>query len=139
MPGTRHLVEPTGFEEIYIEGGLRWRNPEDDLPGDFEATCTVHYAAIRRPMDPQAFITDLKRRMTDGLDRLSAALADGSAGAGPGSPRTRPRSPNGSTMYGRRRSSRADMFGVPRSTVYGHLDKTMTVPRQPKKKASAKT
>jgi hypothetical protein len=31
-------------------------------------------------MDPQAFITDLKRRMTDGLDRLSAALADGSAG-----------------------------------------------------------
>ncbi|MFE0654093.1 recombinase family protein [Streptomyces sp. NPDC059534] len=27
----------------------------------------------------------------------------------------------------------ADMFGVPRSTVYGHLDKTKTVPRQPKK------
>jgi DNA invertase Pin-like site-specific DNA recombinase len=27
----------------------------------------------------------------------------------------------------------ADMFGVPRSTMYGHLDKTKTVPRQPKK------
>ncbi|MFC4608740.1 hypothetical protein ACFO9E_13045 [Streptomyces maoxianensis] len=27
----------------------------------------------------------------------------------------------------------ADLFGVPRSTVYGHLDKTNTVPRQPKK------
>jgi DNA invertase Pin-like site-specific DNA recombinase len=27
----------------------------------------------------------------------------------------------------------ADLFGVPRSTVYGHLDKTKTVPRQPKK------
>ena len=26
----------------------------------------------------------------------------------------------------------ADLFGVPRSTVYGHLDKTKTVPRQPK-------
>ncbi|MEV7234622.1 Tn3 family transposase [Streptomyces sp. NPDC051020] len=65
--------------EIYIEGGRRWCNPEDDLPGDFEATRTVHYAAIRQPMDPQAFITDLKRRMTDGLDRLSAALADGSS------------------------------------------------------------
>ncbi|MDN3057063.1 Tn3 family transposase [Streptomyces sp. SRF1] len=66
--------------EIYIEGGLRWRNPEDDLPGDFEATRTVHYAAIRQPMDPKAFIADLKKRMTSGLDRLSAALADGSAG-----------------------------------------------------------
>lgn len=27
----------------------------------------------------------------------------------------------------------ADLFGVPRSTVYGHLDKEATVPRQPKK------
>ncbi|MER6984661.1 helix-turn-helix domain-containing protein [Streptomyces carpinensis] len=32
----------------------------------------------------------------------------------------------------------ADMFGVPRSTVYGHLDKTKTVPRQPKKTTAAK-
>lgn len=32
----------------------------------------------------------------------------------------------------------ADMFGVLRSTVYGHLDKTRTVPRQPKKPAVTK-
>ncbi|WP_343240171.1 helix-turn-helix domain-containing protein [Streptomyces sp. SID12488] len=32
----------------------------------------------------------------------------------------------------------ADMFNVPRSTVYGHLDKTKTVPGQPKKTAAAK-
>ena len=32
----------------------------------------------------------------------------------------------------------ADLFGVPRSTVYGHLDKTKTVPRQPKKTAVKK-
>ncbi|MFE5560211.1 Tn3 family transposase [Streptomyces sp. NPDC056544] len=66
--------------EIYVEGAMRWRNPENDLPGDFEATRTVHYAAIRQPQDPQEFITGLKQRMTNGLDRLSAALADGSAG-----------------------------------------------------------
>lgn len=30
----------------------------------------------------------------------------------------------------------ADMFGVPRSTVYGHLDKARTVLRQPKKTAA---
>ncbi|MDA4887603.1 hypothetical protein PFZ55_11950 [Streptomyces sp. MS2A] len=66
--------------EIYVEGGRRWCNPEDDLPGDFESARTVHYAAIRRPEDPKESFTGLKRRMTDGLDRLSAALADGSAG-----------------------------------------------------------
>lgn len=32
----------------------------------------------------------------------------------------------------------ADMFNVPRSTVYGHLNKTKTVPRQPKKTPVAK-
>jgi DNA invertase Pin-like site-specific DNA recombinase len=32
----------------------------------------------------------------------------------------------------------ADLFGVPRSTVYGYLDKTKTVPRQPKKKTAVK-
>jgi hypothetical protein len=30
------------------------------------------------------------------------------------------------------------MFNVSRSTVYGHLDKAKTVPRQPKKAAAAK-
>ncbi|MET9646288.1 hypothetical protein AB0K71_08920 [Streptomyces syringium] len=33
----------------------------------------------------------------------------------------------------------ADMFGVPRSTVHGHLDKTKTVPRQPRKTALTKS
>lgn len=66
--------------EIYVEGAARWRDPEDDLPGDFEATRAVHYAAIRQPLNPRVFIADLKKRMTAGLDRFSAALADGSAG-----------------------------------------------------------
>jgi hypothetical protein len=66
--------------EIYVEGTARWCNPEDDLPGDFEATRTVHYAAIRQPLNPRAFIADQKKRMTAALDQLSAALADGSAG-----------------------------------------------------------
>ena len=66
--------------EIHVEGGSRWRNPEDDLPGDFAAARAVHYAAIRQPQDPGEFISDLKKRMAEALDRLSSALADGSAG-----------------------------------------------------------
>ncbi|TYB62046.1 Tn3 family transposase [Microbispora tritici] len=66
--------------EIYVKGAQRWCKPEDDLPGDFEAARAVHYAAIRQPEDPKEFIAGLKQRMTAGLDRLSAALADGSAG-----------------------------------------------------------
>ncbi|MFF8908059.1 hypothetical protein [Streptomyces olivaceoviridis] len=55
-------------------------DPEDDLPGDVESASTVHRAAIRQPEDAEEFAAGLKRRMPDGLDGLSAALADGSAG-----------------------------------------------------------
>ncbi|MET7281140.1 DUF4158 domain-containing protein [Kribbella sp. NPDC005582] len=56
--------------EVYVDGGVRWRNPEDDLPGDFDDTREVHYAALRQPTDPTEFITGLRQRMTDALTRL---------------------------------------------------------------------
>lgn len=66
--------------EIYVDGAGRWRNPERDLPGDFEANREVHYAALRRPVDPTAFIADVRRRHVDALDRLAGALRDDTAG-----------------------------------------------------------
>lgn len=66
--------------EIYVAGGNRWRNPEDDLPGDFDASREVHYAALRQPTDPTMFITGLRRRMTEALTRLDTALVDSTAG-----------------------------------------------------------
>jgi TnpA family transposase len=66
--------------EIYVDGGNRWRKPEDDLPGDFEDTREVHYAALRQPTDPTAFVTGLRERMADALGRLDQALVDGTAG-----------------------------------------------------------
>ncbi|ONM47892.1 MULTISPECIES: Tn3 family transposase [Nocardia] len=66
--------------EIYVEGGNRWRNPEDDLPGDFEQAREVHYAALRQPLDATEFITDLRARMTAGLEGLDRGLIEGSTG-----------------------------------------------------------
>ncbi len=66
--------------EVYVAGANRWRNPEDDLPGDFETAREVHYAALRQPADAAVFVTGLRERMTAALDRLAAALGDGSAG-----------------------------------------------------------
>lgn len=58
--------------EIYVEGGNRWRDPEDDLPGDFDTAREVHYAAIRQPLDPTEFIAGLRQRMSEALTRLDA-------------------------------------------------------------------
>jgi TnpA family transposase len=66
--------------EIYVDGANRWRNPDDDLPGDFDTTREVHHAAIRQPLDATEFIIGLRERMSAALTRLDTALVDGSAG-----------------------------------------------------------
>ena len=74
------LRDPVRRREVYVDGGRRWRNPEDDLPGDFEDTREVHYAALRQPTDPTVFVDGLKDRMSAALGRLDQALAAGETG-----------------------------------------------------------
>ena len=65
----------------------RWRNPEDDLPGDFEAAREVHYAAIRasRWTRPRSSPT-CAERLTDGADPLGRRPGRRRPPAGCGSP-----------------------------------------------------
>ena len=74
------LREAIRRREIWVVGANRWRDPEQDLPADFDANRDVHYAAIRQPLDPAAFIASLQQRLGGALGRLDRALADGSAG-----------------------------------------------------------
>jgi len=66
--------------EIWVEGGKTWRNPEADLPADFDDNRDVHYEALKKPRNPAAFLADLQRRHTAALDRLEGAMRKGSTG-----------------------------------------------------------
>ncbi|MGH9021711.1 MAG: Tn3 family transposase, partial [Acidimicrobiia bacterium] len=66
--------------ELWVVGSQRWRNPEDDLPADFELHREVHYGALRQPLDAGSFIAELKGRMRDAYGRLGNALGDGTCG-----------------------------------------------------------
>ena len=66
--------------EIWVEGGSQWRNPEEDLPGDFEDNRDIHYQALSKPREPAAFITRLKEQHVAALCRLNDALRDGATG-----------------------------------------------------------
>jgi hypothetical protein len=66
--------------EIFVQGSRRWRDPETDLPQDFEAHRETHYAAISQPLDPTAFIDQLRADLDQALGRLSGALQTGTAG-----------------------------------------------------------
>jgi len=66
--------------EVWVVGAGRWRNPEADLPGDFELNRDVHYAALRQPTDPSAFLAELRAKLTGALERLDVALTNDTAG-----------------------------------------------------------
>jgi TnpA family transposase len=70
------LREQLRCKEVWVVGAGRWRNPDEDLPKDFEARRTEHYGELRKPRDPQAFIDQLREEMTTELTALDDALPD---------------------------------------------------------------
>ena len=58
----------------------RGRNPDDDLPVDFEASREVHYQALGKPRDPGALSVGLRERHAAALGRLNDGLAAGTTG-----------------------------------------------------------
>jgi len=65
---------------VVAELAGRWRNPEEDLPTDFEDNRDVHYEKLRQPVEAKDFVTGLHNRMREGLAGLAAGLAAGTTG-----------------------------------------------------------
>jgi hypothetical protein len=68
------LREQLRCKEIWVTGAGRWRDPDEDLPADFEARRAEHYASLRKPLDPAEFISGLRAEMTTALAGLNDAL-----------------------------------------------------------------
>jgi hypothetical protein len=68
------LREQLRCKEIWVIGADKWRNPDQGLPHDFETHRDAHYAALRKPLDPTAFIDQLRGEMRDELAALDTGL-----------------------------------------------------------------
>ncbi|MDQ3429488.1 MAG: DUF4158 domain-containing protein [Actinomycetota bacterium] len=66
--------------EVWVSGAGRWRNPEEDLPKDFEENRDVHYGSLGHPLDPAEFVGDLKARLSRALAAFDRGLAEGTTG-----------------------------------------------------------
>ncbi|SFJ81416.1 Tn3 transposase DDE domain-containing protein [Thermoflavimicrobium dichotomicum] len=66
-------------KEIWVVGADRYRNPEHDLPSDFEARREEHYRALKQPLEANAFIDQLKQQMHTSLDKLEKGLRNNSS------------------------------------------------------------
>ena len=60
--------------EIWVVGANRYRNPDEDLPPDFEINKVKYYQELKLPLDPEVFINDLKTEMHNKLAMLDAGL-----------------------------------------------------------------
>jgi hypothetical protein len=68
------LREKVRCKEVWVEGAHRFRNPDEDLPQDFNVRRDEYYAAIEQPRDASVFVDNVRRKMEVALTALDASL-----------------------------------------------------------------
>jgi Tn3 transposase DDE domain len=68
------LREQLRCKEIWVVVANRYRNPDEDLPADFEANRDEYYKALNLPLDADRFITELQDEMREALGTLDGGL-----------------------------------------------------------------
>jgi hypothetical protein len=59
-------------KEIWVVGADRYRNPDQDLPADFEQERTLYYSALKLPSTANTFLDGVKQGMRDALASFHA-------------------------------------------------------------------
>lgn len=72
----RTVREKLRCKELWVVGAKRYRNPDEDLPQDFEVKRERYYQDLQQPLDSAPFITQLQTEMTKALTQLSQGLPD---------------------------------------------------------------
>ncbi len=70
----RALRERLRCREIWVVGSRRYRNPEEDLPQDFEARKAYYYGKLGIPQDAKAYTKSLREELTRSLESLDRTL-----------------------------------------------------------------
>lgn len=58
-------------KKIWIIGSIRYRNPDEDLPKDFEERKEYYYNLLALPLNPQIFIKSIKEQLHQSLTELN--------------------------------------------------------------------
>ena len=68
------LREGLRCKAIWVAGADRFRNPDDDLPADFDMQRTTYYAALQQPESAEDFIAGVRHAMEESLSRFNEGL-----------------------------------------------------------------
>jgi TnpA family transposase len=70
----QRLRDQLRCKAVWVDGAYLYRNPDEDLPQDFDTQRETYYEMLKQPLDSGTFIADLKQRMLDGLTKLNQGL-----------------------------------------------------------------
>ncbi len=68
------LRERLRCKEIWVVGANRYRNPDEDLPTNFEVQRQAYYQALTLPLDAETFITNLQQKMSQAIHELDQGM-----------------------------------------------------------------
>ena len=74
------LREKLRCKEVWVRGAYRFRNPDEDLPQDFDLRREEYYAALDQPREARTFVEGLRTKMETALTAFDAESADRSSG-----------------------------------------------------------
>ncbi len=61
-------------KEVYVIGANRYRNPDEDLPVDFQTKRNEYYVELDLPLSADEFIATQKKQMQEALDMFDRGL-----------------------------------------------------------------
>jgi hypothetical protein len=73
------LRDQVRCKEVWIVGADRYRNPDDDVPADFELRREEHHAALKLPLDPDTFIETVRAELDGALRMLNDGMPTNTA------------------------------------------------------------
>ena len=68
------LREGLRSREVWVEGALRYRDPDEDLPKDFEARRDHYYELLGLPRDAKAYLAPLKEAQANALREFDQGI-----------------------------------------------------------------
>jgi TnpA family transposase len=68
------LRERLRSKEIWVAGADRYRNPDNDLPADFQERRVACYERLGLPLNAETFISKMQAEMSEALEQLDRRL-----------------------------------------------------------------
>lgn len=73
------LRERLRHKEIWVVGANRYRNPDEDLPADFDQHREAYYQALNLGLETEHFVADVQTEMHEALRTLDSGLKNNPA------------------------------------------------------------